>query len=54
MGDNTFVFFKNRYKVAKLIINLVALAVKCSWVSVDRDIFMSVFSADGIGFAATS
>lgn len=37
---------------AKAIIELVALAVKSSWVGGNRDIFMSLFSASGLGFAA--
>ena len=36
---------------AKAIIELVALAVKSSWVGGNGD-FMSLFSASGLGFAA--
>ena len=38
--------------IAKAIIELVALAVKSSWVGGNGDIFMSLFSASGLGFAA--
>ena len=37
---------------AKAIIELEALAVKSSWVGGNSDIFMSLFSASGLGFAA--
>ena len=37
---------------AKAIIELEALTVKSSWVGGNRDIFMSLFSASGLGFAA--
>ena len=37
---------------AKFIIELVALAVKSNQISDDRDIFMSMLSADGLGFPA--
>lgn len=38
--------------LAKFITDLVALAVKSSWVDSDRDIFMLIFSDVGLGFAA--
>ena len=36
----------------KFIIGVLAVAVKSSWVGGDRDIFISIFSADGLSFAA--
>ena len=34
------------------MIELVALVVKVSWVGGDRNIFVSIFSADCFGFTA--
>ena len=43
---------KNRHIFAQFMIELVAPAVKSSQVSDDRDIFMSMLSADGLAFPA--
>ena len=50
--DGTECYVKNRYIFAKFIIALITLAVKSSWVGGDRYIFMSIFSADDLSFAA--
>ena len=46
------IYVKNSYTLSKFIIDLVKLAVKCSLVSGDRDIFMQKFLIDDLGFAA--
>ena len=43
-------YVKNRFIFAELIIELAALAGKTFWVGGDKNIFMSIYFADGLGF----
>ena len=54
MGDGTLFlsYGKNKYIFAEFIIELVALAVKSSWVGGDKNIFMSIFFAGGLSLGA--
>ena len=45
-------YIKNRYTFAEFIIELVELAVNSACVSGDRNVFMSIFFADDLGFGA--
>ena len=47
-------YVKNRYVFAEFIIELVALAVKNGWAGGDKNIFMSIFFADDLGFWSSS
>lgn len=42
-------YIKNSYIFAKFISELIALAVKGSWVGFDRHSFMLIFHADDLG-----
>ena len=45
-------YTNNRYTFAKFIIELVALIVKRGSIGGDKNIFMSMFFAGGLGFGA--